>query len=169
MTSIECHALRERLPELAARSTEPSGAEAAHLAACQECRAEWRLIRAAGALGLAAADRVEPGRVAEGVIGRLRTAAGRGERRGRRWWAIGIVAAAATIALLVWSGRGPATSPPVPIVEALPELNRLETAELTTILETFGGPVGDVPTIEAPGLDELNADELERVLDTWEG
>lgn len=170
MISIECHALRERLPELAARGAEPSAAEAAHLAACEECREEWRLVRAVGALGLSGAGRVDPDRVAARVLERLSAAkAGRGGRA-RRWWGLGVVAAAAAIALLVWSGGGP-TEPATqaPVVEVLPELDRLETAELTTILETFAGPVGDVPTIEVPGLDELNADELERVLDTWEG
>jgi hypothetical protein len=51
----------------------------------------------------------------------------------------------------------------------LPELDSLEPAELDSVLQTIdeGGVQGS--TLDSPDLGELDNEELETVLDYWEG
>jgi hypothetical protein len=52
----------------------------------------------------------------------------------------------------------------------LPELESLEAAELDTVLQAMDEPNNFRDASDGePELSDLNSDELERVLDTWEG
>ena len=52
---------------------------------------------------------------------------------------------------------------------ALPELEPLETAELDSLLETMDAPQVGTSPLDEPSLNDLDTDELEQVLGTWEG
>ena len=51
----------------------------------------------------------------------------------------------------------------------LPELETLEPVELDSVLQTMDESIVGGPTSEEPALGDLNNDELERVLNSWEG
>ena len=48
-------------------------------------------------------------------------------------------------------------------------MNALEPAELDSVLQTMDEPIVSGSTGDDPALGDLNNDELERVLDSWEG
>ena len=169
----DCERLSDRMPEVA-RAGAWTADEAAHLARCAECRAEWELVLAARRLEARA-----PAVDVDGVTSRLRlrlagerAAAGR-----RRWvWAVGsAAAAAAAIALAVTGGREPARDgAPEVAVEAeplmpLPELEGLETAQLDTLLHALDGPLAGTAAADTTALGEDVDAELEWILATWEG
>jgi hypothetical protein len=167
---IQCEELSGRLPELPADEAAWGEAERAHLAACAECRAEWRLVRAARRLG-ARAPAVDATLVAAAVRGRLA-----GHRRDariiRRWAGAAAVAAAAAVVLVAWPHGTAPVSPPA-AVEAgpvfLPELDSLSTSELRTVLESVDRPIGSLQTLDAQGMGDLSDDELAGVLQAMEG
>ena len=51
----------------------------------------------------------------------------------------------------------------------LPELDSLPAAELDSVLQTMDESGADGSGLDTPDLGELNTDELETVLDYWEG
>jgi hypothetical protein len=83
-------------------------------------------------------------------------------RSRRRFWGIG-VAAAAALAGIIWAGRSPdpEAGAPIAVQVALPDTAALETAELDSLLETMDA--------SEPSLDDLDTNELELVLRTLEG
>ena len=101
--------------------------------------------------------------VSDALFQRLERA--RSERLRSRAWSFAGLAAAATVAAVVWTQR-PSTRPmpPAPAVVAglqisLPELDSLQPAELDAVLQTMDEPVAADSTL----------DELEGFLDSWEG
>jgi hypothetical protein len=51
----------------------------------------------------------------------------------------------------------------------LPELDSLQPAELDSVLQTIDEAGVESSTLDSPDLGELDNDELETVLDYWEG
>jgi hypothetical protein len=169
----DCERLSDRMPDVAMQRAAWTADEAAHLASCADCRAEWDLVQAARRLE-ASAPTVDPAAIAAAVQRRLATDR-RANRRTRWFWAAGAgAAAAATIALAV--SREPAARPeqaPVAALETdplvpLPELEGLETAQLDTLLRALDGPVAGAPARDSASVDDADAD-LDQLLATWEG
>jgi hypothetical protein len=82
------------------------------------------------------------------------------------------------VAAVVWTGSpqgGQLNTQPVATAVAgrlsipLPELDSLEPAELDSVLQTMDEPPISGSTTDDPALGDLNNDELQRVLDSWEG
>ncbi|HEU5170862.1 MAG TPA: hypothetical protein VFU46_10000 [Gemmatimonadales bacterium] len=145
--------------------------EQAHLEACGDCRAEWVLLAAARRLGADIPAALDEHHVTQRVLGRLR--ADRAVRRGRRA-GLALAAVAAALALAVWSGGAGSGRPgQVELASALvplPELDSLRTPELEALLRTMDRPLDEsVTDVEQPGLGELDAGELDRVLEAMEG
>ena len=166
MTS--CERLSDRIPEVIQGRARWTAEEAAHLAACADCRAEWDLVGAAIRVGANAPTARESGAMAGAVLQRL--AEDRRSRRARRNWGLRVAAAAAIVGV-IWAGLDSqrATRPPQQVEIALPELEPLKTAELDSLLETMDVPQVGSSALEEPSLDDLDAHELEQVLATWEG
>jgi hypothetical protein len=168
----ECDALSERMPAVAHGRSAWTAAEQDHLLACADCGAEWRVVQAAAVLGTRLARRVDPDRVAQGAL-----AAAGAARRMRRWARLGVIgglAAAAAVTLLVW--KGPARPPaddhgPAATAFVLPvaELDGLDSLELGAVLETLEAPIGEGSTVEMPGFNGLDDQQLEQVLHGLEG
>jgi hypothetical protein len=161
--------LSDRIPEIAHGRSSWTPAEAAHLAECADCRAELELVRAT----LRMADRApvvgDPESITRQVLTRL-AADGRARRRSRWAWGLGTAAAAAA-AIAVWGGGDRSPAPPASVGAefALPELEPLETAELDSLLQTMDAQSPAWSALDEPSLGDLEADELEQVLGTWEG
>jgi hypothetical protein len=158
-----CERLSDRIPEVARGRSRWTAGEAAHLATCVDCRAEWDVVVAVNGLGDRSPAARDPSLVAAAVLGRLADDR-RSHRRSWQSWAAGLAAAAA-IAAAVWSGTRSAS----PVEIALPELEPLETAELDSLLETMDSAPAGWSALGEPTLEDLDADELEQVLVTWEG
>lgn len=160
----------------AARDASWRADESAHLAGCADCRHELSILAAAGRLGVAEMASLASGRVAEAVLHRLATApeATRIDvlRRPARWLA-GLAAAAALV-LAVWYGSARAPSA-ADLVESAPiefsvlhELDGLDEPELEEVLKSMPAPSGDVSHLEPVSFDQLNVNDLERVLRSME-
>jgi len=171
----DCERLSDLMPDVALGRTGWGPDEAAHLASCPECRAEWELVLRARALeeraptisDLAALASALERRLAEDRAGRARA---------RRAFAfVGAAAAAAAILAVVVTQRGPGPAAgPRTVVEAealvpLPELEGLGAAQLDTLLHTLDRPVAGTSTLDASTLGEHEDGELEQVFATWEG
>jgi hypothetical protein len=185
-----CERLSDRMPDVVAGG-EWSAAEAAHMAGCADCTAEWTIIQEAAALGVAFTLRRDPAAIARAVLDRVAEAK-RAERR-----RTGIVrraagtAAAASIIVAAWVTlhRPPAASPN-PITNELPvassgtlrapdstatltldiaELDGLSTAELKDLLDRMDVPLSTGRTVDPSRAGDLTHDELERVLRSLEG
>jgi predicted anti-sigma-YlaC factor YlaD len=163
------------MPDVALRRSEWTAGEAAHLADCEECRAEWQLVLAARGLDDHAPTISDPAAMATALRQRLmEDRAGRSRLR-RAWSFAGAVAAAAGIVVAVLSGRGPgpaATPRTVAGAEALvplPELEGLGTAQLDTLLQSIDRPFAGGSALDASTLGEHEDGELEQVFATWEG
>jgi hypothetical protein len=179
---MDCARLSDRMPDVALGRSQWTPEEADHLAACADCQQEWRLVRLAGNLGEGLGDGPDPSSVATAVLRRV--ASERHRVRQRRWSLTGL-AAAATIALAVWFGRGQTgqnlpTPGGMPLATApsgraedlaipLPELDQLQEPELDSLLQTISPPLTSGSTLEEPSMGDLDDHELEEVLATWEG
>ena len=164
-----CEQLSDRMPAIAA-GEQWTAAEAAHLAGCADCAAEWALVASTHQLG-ADLPGLNAHDVAARVLGRLRAerAAVRARRRGL---AFAGLAAAAAIAVAVWTGRpaGPAggrTGAAAAADLSLVELDSLRAPELEALLHSMdrtddGDPLHAVPSV-------LDDGELDRVLEALEG
>jgi hypothetical protein len=169
--TISCEALSDRMPAVARGQAEWTEAEAAHVSACPNCGAEWRLVQRAARLGVRDGEAIAPARVAGAVLARLRA-----ERR-RRWIRTGwlaALAAAAAVVLLVWSGRQgrPGVEPgaaPAEFHLPMAELDGLDQQQLQTVLDDLEGPLGGTAASEVPSLGDLDDHQLERVLRSLEG
>ena len=165
-----CSRLSDRMVAVASGLATWSAEEAEHLAGCPECGAEWRVARAGRALG----DSLPPpdlGRLVRGVRARLTSepAAPRavtpigGRRAGWRW--VAVVAAAAVVVMAIRLGGRrttiDATAEPVGVLTELEELSPSELETVLTELEVAGSR-------DDGSLGDLDADELEQVLHSWE-
>lgn len=160
----------------AARDASWRADESSHLAECAACRHELDIVAAAGRLGVAEMASLVSGRVAETVLGRLATAPpapGIGVLRRPARWLAGLAAAAAVV-LAVWYGSSRAPSAPdltqsAPIeLSVLHELDGLDEPELEEVLASLPAPAGAVSHLEPLSFDELNVNDLERVLRSME-
>ncbi|MEO8139083.1 MAG: hypothetical protein ABI742_05520 [Gemmatimonadota bacterium] len=170
----DCESIQERIPLVAHGAAEWSEAEAAHLASCPDCSAEWCLIQTARRVGDAAAGHVNPTRVNQAVLARL--AAG---RRAARWktrgWIAGLAAAAAVILMVQVGNHRAGRAPDVPAAATaafhvpLAELEQLDASQLESVLEGLDEPLGSHAAPDSPYLGDLNDHQLERVLRSLEG
>jgi hypothetical protein len=168
-----CERLSDRMPDVATQRAAWTSDEAAHLASCTDCRAEWNLVLAARRLE-ARGPTVDPTVIAAAVQRRL--AADRTAGRRNRWFWAGGAAAAAAAAIALAVTRGPAPrseTGPVVAVETdpllpLPELEGLETAQLDTLLQALDGPLAGASAADSASVDDADA-ELDQLLATWEG
>lgn len=172
----DCEWLSDRMPVVALGRAVWTPDETRHLNGCISCRGEWELVRLASQLGKDVGFTLDPAAIATGVLYRLKQEREVGRLRRRAWSFAGLAAAAALIAA-IWTGgiQGGPSNPPAPgtavagrLTIPLPELESLEPAELDSVLQTMDEPSGG-STADDPALGDLNNDELERVLNTWEG
>ncbi|MGH7507954.1 MAG: hypothetical protein ACREMZ_00605 [Gemmatimonadales bacterium] len=172
----DCTWLSDRIPAVVLGRTGWTPEEVRHLSQCESCRREWELVRATSRLGESMDLPGDVAATAEAVLHRLRHQQDRGNRVARVIMMAGVAAAA--IVAAVWLGVGDrmptSPSPVTPSVAGrleipLPELESLQPAELDSVLETMDEPPAAGFTIGDPGLPDLDSDELQRVLDSWEG
>jgi hypothetical protein len=164
------------MPVVALRKADWTPDEIRHLNECESCRREWDLVRLVSQLGKDAGLSLDPTAITAGVVRRLEHERHEGRLRQRAWSFAGLAAAAALVAAL-WTGGvdRPSTVPPMGTEVAgrllipLPELETLEPAQLDSVLQTMDEPIVDGSNGDDPALGDLNTDELERVLDSWEG
>lgn len=178
--TIDCESLREKMPGVAQGELAWTPEEAAHLSACAECAAEWRLIQRAARLGEGAARSIDPASLSAAVLSRV-AARGRRDRWTRGAW-VTVLAAAAAIALVVVTGRGgrpgqlatggdSGVAAGVDLSYSLPlsELEALDSEQLQSVLDGLDVPVGEVEPGLAPSFGDLDDNQLERVLRSLEG
>jgi hypothetical protein len=160
----ECHQLSEKMPAVGLGTAEWSPAEAQHLDTCGSCRNEWDLVRRSSRMGREVGLKLDAASTSQALLDRLKRARSDRSQRRRRW-SFGGLAAAATVAAVVWAGRPTPrvirTAPAVVagLQMALPELDSLQPAELDSVLQTMDEPVTADSTL----------DDLEGFLDSWEG
>ncbi len=165
-----CESVSDRMAAIAQGRGAWTATEAAHLAACAECAAEWRLVGVASGLG-ARLPALDPARIAGQLHRRLATAPAEVVpllRRRPVRWAIGLAAAAAVVFAIRTATPPPGQPERAPVTSVLTELDELSGQELASVLEVFD--VDDKPpAVDGPGLGDLTSDELERLLRGWEG
>ncbi len=174
---IDCGWLSDRIPAVAMGQAEWTPEEVRHLNECGMCQQEWELVRVAGRMGESAGVSFDLPAMASSVLQRLERERAAGRRRRRAWSFTGL-AAAAVLAAAVWTGGGDSeTTRPGPsgsviatgLAIPLPELESLRAAELDSVLQTMDEPNVNGTPVDEPGLGDLNSDELESVLHSWEG
>jgi anti-sigma factor RsiW len=172
----ECERLSGRMPAVVLDAAEWTAMELQHLAECDRCQSEWTLVRAANGLGRDVEASIDTEAIALSVLRRLH--ANRQVEQLRRKWTLGGLAAAAAVMLAVWFGGMDTRDRPAPVSNRaaivqtaieLPELDSLAPAELDSVLQRMDDPAVAGPGDDEVDLGDLNADELQRVLDTWEG
>jgi hypothetical protein len=163
------------MPAVALGRAEWTEEETRHLSGCLSCQGEWELVRLSNRLGQEVAAKLDARSTTRTVFQRLERARREDSLR-RQAWSFAALAMAAAIAAVVWTG-GPITRPgaplagPVvaaPLLIPLPELDNLNPAELNTVLQTIDEPLVGGPT-DPPGSVALDDDDLEGVLNIWEG
>jgi len=173
----DCEWLSDRMPIVALGRADWTRDEIRHLNECEDCRREWELVQVASRLGQEAELSLEPAAITARVLRRLDRDREAGRLRRRAWSFTGLAAAAA-VAAAIWTGRPQAGPPGRPVAGTevagllsipLPELDSLEPAELDSVLQTMDEPSVTGSTGDDPALGDLNNDELQRVLDSWEG
>jgi len=156
------HLDSDRFAPVARGESRWTGAEAAHLDRCPECRLEWRLVSAALGLG-----RPESAGIAldGAVIQRLAREPAQPARQwgSRAGWVLAAGAAAVLALVVLIPGREPA-SPPGLTITVLHELDDLTPAELEAVLETIPPAADEALHVEAAPLGELSVPDLERML-----
>jgi hypothetical protein len=158
--------LTERMVDVAHGRCTWTDPEAAHLAGCPECAAEWRLT--VGAADVDMGVQVDTERMAETVIARLAARDRLVARRSR--WLFGLAAAAAIVIIALQARPGQPTAPAaVPAATVLSELDGLTHDELLTVLDALDPPPDDATVPVATPLGDLTPGELERVLRSLEG
>jgi hypothetical protein len=178
--TVECELLSEKMPAVAHGDQSWTREEAAHLTSCFECAAEWRLIQRAARLGESAALTIDPASLSAAVGSQVARRARR-DRWARGAWMTGLAAAAA-IAVMVFTGRGgqagslavgsdsgAAVGVDLSFHLPLSELESLDSDQLQTVLDGLDGPVSEVEPGPAPSFGDLDDNQLERVLRSLEG
>jgi hypothetical protein len=171
----DCQRLSDRMPDVALHRTEWTPEEAAHLAGCADCLAEWELVLAAGALDESAPTVSDLSALPGALQRRLAEDSARRTRARRAWTFAAAAAAAAAILAAVVTQRdaGPAagtrTVAGAEALVPLPELEGLGTAQLDTLLQSLDRPFAGTSTLDASTLGEYEDGELEQVFATLEG
>jgi hypothetical protein len=166
MTS--CEEMLERMPAIALGEGQWTEEEATHLAGCPSCQAEWSLIRSAATVG-SQAPALDLDKTSAAVVQRLRVE--RREKRFRRAGLLTGLAAAAAVALVVWSRVPHRAERTVPEAFRIPvaELDSLDNGELQSVLQDLDAPLGTGTLNNTPGLGDLDDVQLERLLRSLEG
>jgi hypothetical protein len=172
----DCELLSDRMTAVALGRSEWAADETLHLASCESCQEQWRLLQIANGLADGTPTLNVP-ELTSRLQQRLRLASL--ERRGKqRAWGFAGLATAAGLAAAIWTGsqgtRPEPVRPPPQVVAgrlqiSLPELDDLQPSELDSVLQTMDEPSTGGSKVEVPGLGELDDTELKTVLDTWEG
>lgn len=171
----DCDRLSDRMPDVALHRAEWSPEEAAHLAGCADCLAEWQLVLAARALDEGAPTISNLSGLPAALQRRLVEDRARRIRARRTWSFTAAAAAAAAILAAVVTQRaaGPAEGARVvagaEALVPLPELEELETAQLDTLLESLDRPSAGSSTLDASTLGDYDSGELEQLFASWEG
>jgi len=165
---MTCQELSDRMPAVARGTAEWSTGEAEHLRACADCRAEWAVVSAGVTVGQDVALDAEA--LAGRVLHRLRTEPAVTSHVRTRWLA-GVAAVAAAVALILVPA-GPPGAPTAtslaPYSVDIPGLDALGAEGLADVLESLDMPWTETSTTDAPTLDDLDSQELERVGRSWE-
>jgi len=163
----DCGWLSDRMPTVALGRAQWTEEEARHLSDCPSCRGEWELVRLSSRLGQDVADKLDAGSTIRAVVQRLERA-GQEDRLRRQSWTFAALATAAAIAAVVWTGR-PITRPVAPPAGSVVAAALLiPLPELDTVLQTIDEPLVGGPS-DSPGSAALDDDDLEGVLNIWEG
>ena len=161
--------LQDRMPEVARGSAAWEAGDLAHLAACAECGAEWDLVRAAATVGVRVEREFDAATAAEVVTARLRQERPIHRRPAVRTL-VGLAAAAAILFLYLGPrAETPATPAPVTVGRLFPELDSLDTEELTVVADGLESPLAETPLGVPHSLDDLDSTQLTRVLRALEG
>ncbi len=165
---MTCVQLSDKMPAVAGGTAAWGVEEAEHLRTCAGCGAEWAVVQA----GLRAGEggSLDADALAARVLQRLRTEPVV-THHVRTRWLIGVAAAAAAIALFVVPNRvqqAPVDMPAAGYSVDVPGLGALDAAELTDVLDAFDPSWTETSTTDAPSLDDLDPQELERIERTWE-
>jgi hypothetical protein len=162
-----CERLSDRMPEVARGRARWTPEEAAHLAACADCRAEWELVTVTIRLGGRAPQGEHPDAIATAVLRRVTE--DRRSRARRRFLGVGLAAAAA-LAGVIWAGdRSEPGAPPVAIESTMPDTEPVGAGELDSMLEALDASQLGASALDEPSLNDLDTNELEQVLSTLEG
>jgi len=129
---------------------------------------EWAIVTA----GATVAQDVSPDAdaIAARVLQRLETEPAARPRRPIRW-VVGLAAAAVLVLVL---SRGTPTAPlprspsAPPLTVDLPGLESLDAGDLERVLDAVDAPWTGTSTADAPSLDDLNDQELARLARAWE-
>jgi len=169
-----CTRLSDRMPEIALGRARWTPEEQGHLAGCEDCRAEWAIVVAAGRLG-AKLPAIDAERVAAGALERIRHERADASARTPRIAVLAGLAAAAVVALAVWANRGGrATQPggsslpaPAPVAasssESVPDLPARSNPAPSVAQGPAASSTIDLPM---PELDSLPAEALDSILRT---
>lgn len=166
-----CTELSDRMPDVALGRARWTPAEERHLAECADCRAEWAIVSAARRLTDTALVAPDPAVTTARVLERLRDARARSVRRMRVWTAAAGLAAAAAVALAVWTGRGPAgpsaapLSPRAPAPIATAPAPVAPPADSTALATAPVPPRVELPLLELDSLPAEALDSMLRLLD----
>jgi hypothetical protein len=165
MTS--CEEMLERMPAVALGEGQWTDEEAAHLAGCASCQAEWSLIRSAVAVG-SQAPALDLEKTGAAV---LRVFTPRDERGACAERAADRARGRGGVALVVWSRVPHHTQRTVPEAFRIPvaELDSLDNGELESVLQDLDAPLGAGTLNSTPGLGDLDDVQLERLLRSLEG
>ena len=179
-----CTELSDRMPDVAHGRSGWTKPEERHLAACADCRAEWRIVTAVARLGDSLPPPADPTLVSRLLLERLGRERRVIRRRTRLWTAAGLAAAAAVIVALWTAGRGGAgpgigpdtsrapvlaTAPEGRAELSLPEIDELPAEALDSILRVLDEPAARADAYELPGLGDPGDRELEQALTGLEG
>ena len=163
----DCGWLSDRMPAVALGRAEWTGDETRHLSGCRSCQREWELVQLSSRLGQDVAAELDAGSTTRAVFQRLERAR-QEDRLRRQSWTFAALATAAAIAAVVWTGR-PITRPVAPPAGSVVAAALLiPLPELDTVLQTIDEPLVGGPS-DSPGSAALDDDDLEGVLNIWEG
>ena len=167
MTDTMHDQLRDRMPEVARGSASWTADEAAHLAACEECRSELALITTALRIGTGVEGSFDASAAARAVTHRLTQEPVVARSRYRP---LVLLATAAALALVfARPGTPPSMVPVAAEVRFLPELDSLSLEELTLVADAFDAPLTETPLIDGQPAADLDTIQLQRVLRSLEG
>ena len=163
-----CDRLSDRMPAVALGRGRWSSEDETHLAACDDCRTEWELVRVGSRLG-EGRPRLDHAGLASELRRQLAERPVEPPRRPGWVWGSGL--AAAGLAALIWAGVERGEAPPAAIAAGDTGVvtGSLTDAQADSLLQSVDEPLAGWSMLESPGLGDLNEDELEQVLRTWEG